>query len=336
MNAGTSVGEADWWQSNALSYNTERDQIIISNRNFDEFIIIDHSTSTLEASSHSGGNSDKGGDILYRWGNPQAYNQGTQDDQILYGQHDVQFIQAGLPNAGKIMIFNNGNDLTFSSILIIDPEYDAGTYNYIYNGGAYGPLAAEWEYTDPQNPDDFYAPFLSGAQQLENGNVLICNGPFGNIFEIDSNFNKVWDYQSPVASNGILNDGADPALEQTRIFRAVKYPSNYEAFIGKDLTPQSVIEINPSNFECDLLSLSRFTSSNLKLLHHTFIDINLTIAIEITFPYSYDIIDMNGKRLLKDKNNQNINIDFLESGIYFIKLTDLRTNSTYAEKFIKK
>ena len=83
-----------------------------------EIYIIDHSTTTLEASEHSGGNSGMGGDILYRWGNPEAYRAGTNNDQKLFGQHDVQWIESNRPNSGELIVFNNGNgrDILFSSV----------------------------------------------------------------------------------------------------------------------------------------------------------------------------------------------------------------------------
>ncbi len=66
----------DWLHTNAVDYNPGLDQIMLSVRQFSELWIIDHSTTTAEAASHSGGTSGMGGDILYRWGNPQAYRAG--------------------------------------------------------------------------------------------------------------------------------------------------------------------------------------------------------------------------------------------------------------------
>jgi hypothetical protein len=56
----------DWNHVNAVAYNAELDQIIISPRPFNEFWVIDHSTTWAEAAGHTGGNSGKGGDLLYR------------------------------------------------------------------------------------------------------------------------------------------------------------------------------------------------------------------------------------------------------------------------------
>ena len=71
----------DWLHANSIDYNPELDQIVLSVRQFSEPWVIDHSTSTEEAASHSGGTSGMGGDILYRWGNPQAYRAGAAADQ---------------------------------------------------------------------------------------------------------------------------------------------------------------------------------------------------------------------------------------------------------------
>ena len=71
------LGDADWVHLNSIDYNPELKQILFCSAGLNELYIIDHSTSTAEAASHSGGDSGKGGDLLYRWGNPLAYRNGT-------------------------------------------------------------------------------------------------------------------------------------------------------------------------------------------------------------------------------------------------------------------
>src|SRR5262249_17725952 len=99
---------ADWLHCNSLSYNAEFDQIMVSSPEFNEIWIIDHSTTTAEAASHAGGRSGKGGDLLYRWGNPRAYRAGTVKDQRLFYQHNAQWIPRGFPGEGHLLVFNNG------------------------------------------------------------------------------------------------------------------------------------------------------------------------------------------------------------------------------------
>ncbi len=66
----------DWTHVNAVSYDSRLDQIMLSPREFNEVWIIDHSTTKAQAASHEGGKYGKGGDILYRWGNPRRYRTG--------------------------------------------------------------------------------------------------------------------------------------------------------------------------------------------------------------------------------------------------------------------
>ena len=91
----------DWMHTNAIDYHPDLDQIMLSPRNFGELWIIDHSTTPEESAGHTGGNGGKGGDLLYRWGNPRSYRAGTVEDQQLFGQHNTHWIPDGLPGAGQ-------------------------------------------------------------------------------------------------------------------------------------------------------------------------------------------------------------------------------------------
>lgn len=206
--AGPQSGTADWNHINAVDYNAEFDQIMLSVHAFGEIWIIDHSTTTTEAASHSGGNSGMGGDLLYRWGNPQTFDAGTANDQQLFVQHDAHWIPEGYPGASNILIFNNGrgrSDGNYSSVDEIIPPVDADGH---YNG--YGPTEPIWRYT-ATTPTDFFAKNISGAQRLVNGNTLICDGPGGTFFEVTEAGETVWEYS--------YGDQA--------IFRVIRYESDY-------------------------------------------------------------------------------------------------------------
>ncbi|MBU0497530.1 MAG: aryl-sulfate sulfotransferase [Candidatus Thermoplasmatota archaeon] len=191
--------QADWLHCNAIDYNPEYDQILLSIRDFCEIWVIDHSTTTGEASGHTGGNNGQGGDILYRWGNPQAYRAGTPAQQQFYSQHDAQWIPEDYPGAGHILVFNNGlfrPDGWYSSVDEIVPPIDSTGNYFLTPGEAYEPTAPFWKYT-AQNPQDFYAGFTSGCQRLPDGNTLICDGPAGRLFEVTPEKVIVWEYTNP-------------------------------------------------------------------------------------------------------------------------------------------
>jgi hypothetical protein len=214
VSPGPQSGGADWNHTNSIDYNAELDQILLSVRNFSEIWIIDHSTTTAQAASHSGGNSGHGGDLLYRWGNPQAYDAGSAADQQLFVQHDAQWIESGSPGAGHILVFNNGqgrSDGDYSSVDEIVPPLD-GSGAYTLSGSVYGPAAPTWSYTAP-TPTDFYAANISGAQRLPDGNTLVCDGPSGYFFEVTDAGQTVWSYQY----------SGDPGA----VFRVTRYAADY-------------------------------------------------------------------------------------------------------------
>ncbi len=230
----------DWQHANSIDYNPELDQIIFSLRSFDEFWVIDHSTTTAEAASHSGGNSGKGGDLLYRWGNPQAYDRGTAADRKFFLQHDAQWIEPGLPGAGNILIFNNGNGRPGGDASSVDelvPPVDASGNYFLPPGEPYGPPTLTWTYI---GPPVFYAAFISGAVRLPNGNTLIDEGPQGILFEVTPAGEIVWQYVSPVSGAGPIPQGATST--DTDIFRAYKYPATHPGLAGRDLTPGERLE----------------------------------------------------------------------------------------------
>ncbi|HIG99622.1 MAG TPA: hypothetical protein HA258_03470 [Thermoplasmata archaeon] len=197
----------DWLHTNSVDYNEQFDQILLSVHNFNEIWVIDHSTTTEEATGHTGGTSGKGGDLLYRWGNPDAYRAGDSTDQKFYGQHDATWIRPGCPGEGNILVFNNGAGRPggwYSSVDEISPPVDeAGNY-YLESGMAYGPEQQTWLYTaDP--PQSFIAGIVSGAERLTSGNTLICDGVAGRFFEVTSTGSTVWEYTNPYPSPALNN-----------------------------------------------------------------------------------------------------------------------------------
>ncbi|MCP4023425.1 MAG: DUF1566 domain-containing protein [Desulfobacteraceae bacterium] len=215
----TMTSNADWNHINSVDYNEELDQIVLSVHNFSEIWVIDHSTTTEEAAGHTGGNSTKGGDLLYRWGNPQTYDAGNSGDQQLFVQHDAEWIEDGYPGEGNILIFNNGQgrpEGNYSSIEEITPPVNTDG-SYTFSGSNYGPDEPLWTYS-ADNPTDFYAKNISGQQRLPNGNTLICEGPSAHFFEVTDAGEIVWEYYAT-----------------GNVFRVERYAPDYSGFDGTEL-----------------------------------------------------------------------------------------------------
>ena len=314
----------DWLHFNSIDYNADLDQILLSSRTWNEIFIIDHSTTTAEAASHSGGNSGKGGDLLYRWGNSASYNLGSANDQLLYGQHDAQWIESALPNAGKILLFNNGAGRpggNTSSFEIIEPTLaNDGSYAILANG-TYAPELPMWSFLGGNEP--FYSPTTSGVQALPNGNFLACLGVSGFFFEINGTTSeRVWTYLSPVGILGPVDQGQ--MVAGAGVFKIRRYAADYKGLEGHVLTAGLPVELNPYFSDCTLFSAQNEPDLNANLVvfpnpakNH----FSLTSFIEFG---DMDIVlySVLGKPVLRTRlgKGEKIDIAQLPVGIYFLEV----------------
>ena len=315
---GVSNAKMNWLHVNSIQYNASLDQIIISSRHMGEFYMIDHSTTKEEAAGHTGGLRGKGGDFLYRWGNPQAYKAGDPVDQKLYGQHFPHWIPEGYREGGKVILFNNGFNRTpdFSSVHTISTAINEDGSYTVPSGKRFGPEDFDWTYQDPVDAELFYSRILSSAQRLPNGNTLICEGTKGKFFELDSEDNIVWTYIQPIGNNGPLAQGATPAVKS--IFRAEKYPTDYPAFRNRDMTPGDPIELDFNLDLCKVLSTPEFENAKELTIPNPVTD-RLVLATDLNVE-KIEVYNVQGQKILVAFQEKSVNFTSIPSGIYFVKI----------------
>tara|TARA_B110000483_G_scaffold37273_1_gene45871 strand:- start:176 stop:1444 length:1269 start_codon:yes stop_codon:yes gene_type:complete len=195
----------DFMHANGIDYDTDKDILYISVNYFSEIWAIDHSTTISEASGSSGGNYNKGGDLLYRFGNPSTYNNilGTR---TFYNNHFPNLLENGVPGAGNILVYGNSGP-------------DGLAQSTVYEMKLPEPLSllpntnneptTVWSFTD----EELYFGKISGADRLANGNTLICEGDFG-MWEVTPNGEIVWKYESEGSSwRAYGYELGSPALE---------------------------------------------------------------------------------------------------------------------------
>jgi|GEM_PF-615266 len=187
---GGGGGASDWFHFNGLDYNEDLDQIVTTSRFLSELFIIDHSTTTAEAETSTGGNSGMGGDFLYRWGNPDNYGQVFGVQHFPAAVHDSRWIpDDGRPNAGFVQVFNNFGNNGSSTVDAI--ELPRVGFNYTFPTGTssgYLPGAPTWRHNCLSNANG-----QSASDRLSNGNTFVALSN-GYMYEVDSLNNVVWQY----------------------------------------------------------------------------------------------------------------------------------------------
>jgi hypothetical protein len=138
------------------------------------------------------------GSLKWKYGAPEIFH-----------QHHASW----LPN-GNVQVFDNGmhrHGNPYSRVVEVDSKDSSITWQY----------AAK-----PQQ--QFFSGHISGAERQPNGNVLVCEGTAGRVFEITPQGEVVWEWISPFVT---IRQG-EP---RTWIFRAHRYGPDDPALAGREL-----------------------------------------------------------------------------------------------------
>lgn len=322
LTSGQAPASPDWIHANSVAYNPGRDEIVVNSRNMCEFWVIDHGTTTQQAASSTGGAKGKGGDILYRWGNPAAYGRGVMGDQQLYSGHSVHWIGDTLPGAGQFLLYNNGVNRpggSYSTVEALIPPINITNHYDLFPGQPYGPILPNWQYT-ANPPSSLYSATVSGAERLPDGHTLICQGAQGRILEVDSAGQTYWEYISPIGTTGPTTQGNPPT--GNAIFRASWYAETYPAFQGRTLTPGDPLEIDPLPLPANCLAnrIQDPTDGRITLYPNPFSQ-HLTLQSEESGTgILFDGMGKYIQHLAWEQGTNHLNLAELPSGIYFFQV----------------
>lgn len=317
-----SVGRQDWMHSNSIDYNETLDQILISVRNFQEVWIIDHSTTSEEAATHIGGNFNSGGDLLYRWGNDNAFKQGEVDNRNFFYQHDAAWLDEPFHSSSEyfnmVSVYNNFIDSEYSLGAIINPSLSNNKYEK--EVGVYLPNNI---YHTVSHPDTAMqrSSAASNFQLLPNGNFLLHAGRQGRTMELTPDETPVWEYLVPMRNGVSIDQGEILDISDNFTFTGRKYAKEYIGFQGKELTPQGFIELIPSDEFCSSVSNVDLKNVVYNVAPNPSSDrISLSGTSLGDQAIIYNVYGNYIKSVEAQENETVVIIDDLEVGIYFIRI----------------
>jgi arylsulfotransferase ASST len=167
-----------------------------------------------------------GGDILFSCRSNSRVGIITPEGRLSwkYGAPDVvhQHHATALAN-GNVQIFDNGMHrigMPYSRVVEVEPAR----------------RKVAWEYSG-EPPEQFFSGHISGAERQPNGNVLICEGASGRVFEVTRRGETVWEWVTPFSTN---NQGRVRAW----IFRVYRYAPDFPGLRGLALDPQKYADLN--------------------------------------------------------------------------------------------
>ena len=134
-----------------------------------------------------------------------------------HGQHNPTWV-----NEDHVQVFDNGD--ASSRVIEIDPKTDDIVWTY--HGVPF---------------QQFFSGHISGASRLPGGNVLVCEGTSGRLFETNLARDVVWEWINPFVNNNKRGEAT------VSIYRAHRYLPDHPALAGKKLDPAHFANINSLN-----------------------------------------------------------------------------------------
>lgn len=210
---------------NSVSYDPSRDLVVMSSHYLNEIFVVDHSTTTAQAASETGGTYGQGGDILFRWGAPKNYGGTTATSSNVI--HGGTVVQPGLPGAGNFMFFGNSDNAVKHSRVYEVKGIPSDTGWVLGSNGEFSSeLLWDWYHTSGKFESSGHFGY---GQRLANGNTFITFSQNRVLAEVDS--------------NGTFLDSMVLTVECRR---AIRYPMTHPAMVALGLAPATGVARTPA------------------------------------------------------------------------------------------
>jgi hypothetical protein len=346
----------DWVHMNGIDYNPMLDQIVFSSHMLNQWFVIDHSTSIAEAASHTGGFAGKGGDFLYRYGNPTSY--GMTGSTVLNVTHDAHWIPEGCPDAGRLVGFNNAG-ISNQQSAVDQVNVPLNGYNYnLTPGQAYAPFIYDERLACNGSTSN-----MGNSQQLPNGNALVCMAMQGLIYEVDPNGTTIWSKTTsgtvPQAfrySDCYVN-GTNipiPTITEANNVLTSSPADAYQWYLNGQAIPGAISQSytptangiylvktmdNTACFKQYSTSYSYVNTADVTEINGTSLSIypnpslNGHFVIQSSMLESYDVVNMLGQLLIQNASSSEIDLSNQLNGIYLIRM-HLTNGQTLTKRLI--
>ncbi len=224
FNSNTLFKSNDPIHINSVVYDSARDLVVMSSHYMNEVLVVDHSTTTAQAATSTGGKYGKGGDLLFRWGSSKNY--GAAGAAMSNVVHGGGVIQGGLPGAGNFSLFGNSDNTVKHSrwYEIKGQESDTG-WVIGSNGEFVADLVFDWYSTTGTYESSGHYGF---GQRLPNGNTFLTFTGSKKLVEVD-------------ASKNILRT----ISVTSNVIRSFFYPMGHPALVALGLGTSGVGESAP-------------------------------------------------------------------------------------------
>ena len=230
------------------------------------------------------------------------------------------FVNPGYEHFGKIAVFNNFINNSFSRGQILEPVWEEATASYLMANDIFLPTGFTESIIHPDSAktNSFIA---SSIQLIGDGHVVMMAAQQGFAYELNADREAVWEYKIPLSNGNPVGQGAELNLSENFTFQLERYPEDFPAFIGRDLSAKGFIELDPNISFCLFTDAEELNAENNLTIYPNPASEYLFIENKNDRSAGFTIFNNYGQQVYySEKNNVGkIEVGDWPQGVYFLK-----------------